>query len=582
MGRDFNFEKNKDVYWHSTAHILAQAVKELFPEAKLGIGPAIEQGFYYDFDVPFSFTPEHLKKIEEKMKEIIKRDIPFVKEVVTKEQARKIFEKRGEIYKLELLNEIPEEKVSIYWQGDFVDLCKGPHVPSTGYIKAFKLLSVSGAYWRGDEKRPMMQRIYGISFPTKEQLEDFLKKYEEAKRRDHRKLGPQLEIFTIYEEVGPGLVIWYPKGYILRKIIEDFLYRIHLEEGYQFILTPHIARGKLWEISGHLDYYAENMYVFEKDNEKYAVKPMNCPFHILVYKSKKRSYKELPFKIAEFGTVYRYERSGTLHGLLRVRGFTQDDAHIFTTEKDFKNEIINVLKLAQKILNRFGFKDFDIELSVRDPSNKEKYMGDDKEWEHAEKSLAEALEELGFKYRRMEGEAVFYGPKIDLKFYDALGRKWQATTIQIDFNLPRRFDVTYIGRDNKEHRPYIIHRAILGSFERFIGILIENYAGNFPLWLAPVQVIILPVSEKQKNYALNLQSILKEKGFRVEVDLRNEKIGYKIREAEVKKINYMLIIGKREEENKNVSVRKHGKGDLGSMDIDDFIKMLEEDIKSNI
>ena len=578
---DFDSKEGRQVYWHTTSHVMAQAVKELYPEAKLGVGPPIEEGFYYDFDVgDKAFTPEDLKKIEERMKDIIKRDLEIKRIVMSREEAIRFFRERNEPYKVELLEEMEEETVSIYQQGDFADLCRGPHLPSTGYVKHFKLLSTSSAYWRGVETNPVMQRIYGISFPQEELLKRHLEMLEEAKRRDHRVLGAKLDLYSIHEESGAGLVLWHPKGAILRKIIADFVIEEYMRRGYQLVSTPHIARGLLWEISGHMGYYIENMYVFEKDGETYVVKPMNCPFHILIYKTKTRSYRDLPIRYAELGTVYRYERSGTLHGLLRVRGFTQDDGHIFCTPEQLEDEILGVIDLTLYILRTMGFHEYKVVLSTRDPEHPEKYMGTDEEWRRAQEALAKALEKRGIPYEEAPGEAVFYGPKIDIKLVDAIGRTWQCTTIQIDFNLPRRFNVTYVGPDGKEHYVIMIHRALLGSLERFIGVLIEHYAGDFPLWLAPVQVRVMPISDKQLDYARKVYQELKDAGLRVELDDRSYTISYKVREAEEEKIPYMAIVGRREEETGTVSVRRRRVGDLGQMPLKDFIEKLKAEIAS--
>ena len=573
---DFKSDLGRETYWHTSAHILAQAVKELFPDVKITIGPAIENGFYYDFDLGGkTFTPEDLKKIEERMREIIKRDLPLKREILKKDEAIKLFKNIGEDYKIEILEEIPDEYVSVYRQGDFVDLCRGPHLPSTGYVRAIKILSSSSSYWRGDETREVLQRVYGISFPDKSQLKEYMKKLEEAKARDHRKLGRELDLFSINEDVGPGLILWHPKGATIRMIIEDFWRKEHIKRGYQPVYTPHVGRTKLWEISGHLEYYKENMYPSMKlENVEYYIKPMNCPFHILIYKSRGRSYRDLPIRYAEMGTVYRYERSGVLHGLLRVRGFTQDDAHIFCTPEQVEDEIVKVLDFTLFILKSFGFKDFNIYVSTRPEDS----VGSPEMWELATKSLIKAVEKLNLKYSIDEGGGAFYGPKIDVKIKDALGREWQCSTIQFDFNLPERFDITYRDRDGKDKRPYMIHRALLGSMERFLGTLIEHYAGNFPVWLAPIQVAILPITTENEVYAQKVYEKLIDEDIRTYMDVRTEKIGYKIREAESHKIPYMLIIGKKEEENSTVSVRKHRKGDIGSMKIEDFINLIKEEI----
>ncbi|MBX6423569.1 threonine--tRNA ligase [Thermosulfurimonas sp. F29] len=563
---------------HTAAHVLAQAVKELFPEARLGIGPATEEGFYYDFEVPRPFTEEDLEAIEKKMKQIVKRCYPLRREELSKEEAERLFSERGETYKVELIREIPEDRVSVYRQGDFVDLCRGPHLPHTGMVKAFKLLSVAGAYWRGDERNPQLQRIYGTAFFDKEALKAYLERLEEAKRRDHRKLGRELELFSIEEEVGPGLILWHPKGAIVRKEIEDFWREEHLRRGYQLVYTPHIALRDLWKVSGHLDFYAENMFApMEIDERAYQLKPMNCPFHILIYKSRKRSYREFPIRYCELGTVYRYERSGVLHGLLRVRGFTQDDAHIFCREDQLEEEIFRVLDLVVYFLSVFGFEEYQIYLSTRP----EKYVGSEEIWEKAEGALAAALEKKGLSYEIDPGEGVFYGPKIDLKIRDVLGRFWQCSTIQVDFNIPERFDLSYIGPDNRPHRPIMIHRALLGSLERFFGVLIEHYAGAFPVWLAPVQAVVLTVADRHLPFAEEVQRELSRAGIRAELDARGERLGFKIREAQVKKIPYMVIIGDKEVEGRRLTVRTR-KGENLELGLEEFCARVRREIAEKI
>lgn len=571
---DFSSEAGREVYWHSASHIMAMAVKQLFPGAKLAIGPAIDQGFYYDFDLNRPFAPEDLTRIEQRMQQIIGQDMPFERLPMKRTDAIDMFAKNGESYKVQMLNEIADDEITLYRNGEFVDLCRGPHVPRTGNIGAFKLLSLAGAYWRGDVKQPMLQRIYGISYPTPDELNDFLKKIEEAKQRDHRKLGADLDLFSIFEEAGAGLVYWHPKGATLRRLIEEYWIKEHIAAGYQINVTPHIARGHLWQQSGHYDFYRDNMYLLPVENEEYVLKPMNCPGHILIYKSKVRSYRELPLKYAELGTVYRKELSGTLHGLLRVRGMTIDDAHIFCQPEQIVEELEKVLMLARKFLNRFGFNDFRIELSVRDPKEKAKYLGTDEEWERAETGLIAALNSAEAEYTRMEGEAVFYGPKIDIKLIDALGRPWQATTIQFDFNLPRRFDIEYMDRDGKHKQVVVIHRAIYGSLERFIGCLIEHYAGSFPMWLAPVQVVIMPITDKENRYAEQVLQRCRKQGLRAELNNKSEKINYRIREVESSKVPYMLILGQREVVDKAVSLRKHKEGNLGQMKLQEFFKLV--------
>lgn len=565
-----------EAYRHSASHIMAQAVKKLYPQAKLGIGPPIEDGFYYDFDLESSITPEDLIKIEEKMKEIISEDLTFKRREVTKEEAIKIFEKEGENYKLEILGDISEEKATLYQQGDFIDLCRGPHISSTGEVKAFKLLKVSGAYWRGDERRQMLQRIYGTAFFTEGELKEHLGKLEEAKLRDHRILGKKLDLFSIQEEGGPGLIYWHPKGALIRKIIEDFWIKEHLKRGYQLVNTPHIAKLNLWETSGHLNFYQEFMYSpLEIEGQKYLLKPMNCPGHILIYKSQIHSYRDLPVRYAELGTVYRYERSGVLHGLLRVRGFTQDDAHIFCTPEQLKDEMMKAVELAFFMLRTFGFKDYQVDLSTRP----EKFAGTSEDWEKAEDTLSKALEERNISYKIDPGGAVFYGPKIDIKMKDVPASLSQGPTIQFDFNLPERFNVTYVGDDGEEHKVVMIHRAVLGSMERFMGTLIEHYGGAFPVWLSPLQIIILPIADRHISYAQSLKEELQKEDLRIKVDSRNEKVGFKIREAQMEKIPYMLIVGDKEVEGKTISVRNREKGDLGVMNLDKFKKRILEEAR---
>jgi len=568
-----------ETYRHSVSHIMAQAVKRIYPQAKLGIGPPIEDGFYYDFDLKSPITLEDLIKIEEKMKEIISEDLAFKKREVTKEEAIKLFKKKEENYKLEILSDISEEKVTLYQQGDFIDLCRGPHISSTGEVQAFKLLKVSGAYWRGDEKRQMLQRIYGTAFFTEGELKEHLSKLEEAKKRDHRILGKKLDLFSIQEEGGPGLIYWHPKGALIRKIIEDFWIKEHLKRDYQLVNIPHIAKINLWETSGHLDFYQEFMYSpLEIEGQKYLLKPMNCPGHILIYKSQIHSYRDLPVRYAELGTVYRYERSGVLHGLLRVRGFTQDDAHIFCTPEQLKDEMMKAVELAFFMLRTFGFKDYQVDLSTRP----EKFAGTIEDWERAEDTLSKALEERNISYKIDSGGAVFYGPKIDIKMKDALGRLWQGPTIQFDFNLPERFNVTYVGDDGKPHKVVMVHRAVLGSMERFMGTLIEHYAGAFPVWLSPLQIIILPIADRHLSYAQSLREELQKEELRVKVDSRNEKVGFKIREAEMEKLPYMLIVGDKEVEGKTISVRNREKGDLGIMNLDKFKKRVLEEVRRKV
>ena len=564
----FDSNEGHEVYWHSTSHLMAHAVKQLFPQAKLAIGPAIEEGFYYDFDLERPFTPEDLEKIEKKMTELAKAATPIIRKDISKADALAFFNNRGETYKAELISELPDEAISIYEQGDFADLCRGPHVPSTSRIKAFKLLSIAGAYWRGSEKNKMLQRIYGISFPNKEALDEYVTRLEEIKRRDHRKLGKDLDLFSISEESGGGLVLWHPKGALIRKTIEDFWRDEHLKSGYDFVYSPHVGRGSLWETSGHLGFYRENMYSsMDIEGQEYYVKPMNCPFHIMIYKNKLRSYRELPLRYAELGTVYRFERSGVLHGLLRVRGFTQDDAHIFVAPEDMESEVINVLAFVVKMLRTFGFDDFKAYVATRP----EKSVGENSRWEQATQALKVAAEKVGLSYEIDEGGGAFYGPKIDIKIKDALGRLWQCSTVQFDFNMSERFDMTFVGVDNQAHRPYMIHRALLGSIERFFGMLIEHYAGAFPVWLAPVQAKVLSISDKQFDYAKGVRDRLRAAGIRAELDPRSEKIGFKIREAAMEKVPYILVVGDKEIEQNTVAVRERGGKDLGAMPLDEFM-----------
>ncbi len=577
---------------HSVAHVMAAAVLEMFPEAKIAIGPPIENGFYYDFDLPRSLTPEDLKEIEKRMRKIIAGHHPFVRREVTPEEARELF--KDQPYKLELIDDIlsrgvdehgnplPEgakPTLSIYTVGDFTDLCRGPHVENTKQIPpdAFKLLSVAGAYWRGDEHNPMLQRIYGTAWFSKKDLKEYLKFLEEVEKRDHRKLGKQLDLFSVNPDVGPGLVLWHPNGGMIRMIMEQFCREEHQKAGYQFVYTPHIGRSWLWETSGHLDFYRENMYSpMDVDGQKYFIKPMNCPFHIMIYKSKRRSYRELPFRWAEWGTVYRYERGGVLHGLMRVRGFTQDDAHIFCRPDQMPEEIDKVLAFSLHILRSFGFQEFNAYLSTRP----EKAVGDPARWRDAEKALQEALERSGIPYEIDEGGGAFYGPKIDLKINDALGREWQLSTIQFDFNLPDRFDLKYIGADGQEHRPYMIHRALLGSMERFFGILIEHYGGAFPVWLAPVQAIVIPIADRHNDYAYNVRDRLFEARLRVEVDDSSDRMNAKIRNAQLQKIPYMLVVGDKEMENGTVALRRRDGQRQNDLSVDEFLKMALDAIEN--
>ena len=544
---------------------MAEAVQSIFPDAKFGIGPAIENGFYYDFDLPRSLTADDLPLIEAKMSKIIASDMPFTREEVTKEEARQLFAEQP--YKLELIDEIPDEEVSLYRQDLFVDLCRGPHLSSTGEIKAFKLISVAGAYWRGDEHRPMLQRIYGVAFETREALAEHLKKLDEAARSDHRTLGRELDLFSIHEEAGPGLVHWHPKGAVVRRVVEDFWKDEHVKRGYDIVYTPHIAKLDLWKTSGHWDFYRESLYSpIEVEGQEYILKPMNCLGHILIYKTGLHSYRELPIRYAELGTVYRYERSGVLHGLSRVRGFTQDDAHIFCRFDQLEDEVAGVLDLALFMIDTFGFGDYQMLLSTRP----EKYAGSIQVWEEATETLRKALTGRGLAYNVDPGEGVFYGPKIDIKFRDAVGRAWQGPTIQVDFNLPQRFDVTYIGEDGQEHLVAMVHRTVLGSMERFFASLIEHYGGAFPVWLAPLQVIVIPIADRHLDYAHQLEAELKKVGVRVKVDARSETVNLKIRQAQLDKIPYMVIVGDKEVAASTVSIRLRSGEQLGSQSFDDF------------
>jgi threonyl-tRNA synthetase len=573
----FDSEDGCQVYWHSASHLMAQAVKQLYPSAKVTIGPAVAEGFYYDFDVDKPFTEADLAKIEERMAELAKQRIPVVHKLLPRQEAIELFRTCGETYKLELIDGIPDEMISVYQQGDFADLCRGPHVTSTGKIKAVKLLSVAGAYWHADEKNRMLSRVYGIAFPSKELLKTHLDKLEEARRRDHRKLGPALDLFSFHEEAGAGLAFWHPKGTTVRRLIQLYWEKEHLAAGYQLVLTPHIARAGLWQTSGHLDYYAENMYLLEVEKEQYVLKPMNCPGHMLIYRTKVHSYRDLPLRMGEWGTVYRRERSGVLHGMMRVRGFTQDDAHIFCTPEQVEDEVFGVVSLSVKILRAFGFEQFKVELSVRDPRHLDKYLGTDEQWTLGEQSLVRALERVGLPYKRAEGEAVFYGPKIDIKLLDSLGREWQCPTCQFDFNEGPRFNLYYTGQDGLHHPVYLVHRTILGGIERFMGILVEHFAGAFPVWLAPVQARVLPVTDAENGYAQEVEQKLRAAGIRVEIDLKSDKINLKVSEAERQKIPFMLVVGGREAAQGTVSVRRHGKGNLGAVSIESAFAQIKEE-----
>jgi threonyl-tRNA synthetase len=553
---------------HSASHVMAEVVLSLFPDAKFGIGPVIDNGFYYDFDLPRSLTPDDLPVIESKMAEIIAQDLPFTNEEVAREEAKGIF--AAQPYKLELIDEIPGERMGIYRQGSFVDLCRGPHVSSTGEIKAFKLLSIAGAYWRGDEKRPMLQRIYGAAFETQGELERYLEVIAEAAKRDHRKLGQELDLFSFHDEAGPGLVHWHPKGAMVRRVIEDFWISEHLKRGYEIVNSPHIAKIDLWKTSGHWELYRENLYSpMDVDGQEYIIKPMNCPAHILMYKTRLRSYRELPIRWAELGTVYRYERSGVLHGLTRVRGFTQDDAHIFCRPDQLEDEVVGVLEFAIYMMRTFGFQDYKIMLSTRP----EKYAGTIEIWEKATETLERALKRVNFAYEVDPGEGVFYGPKIDISLRDALGRTWQGPTTQVDFNLPQRFDVTYVDVDSVAQPVVMVHRTVLGSMERFFGCLIEHYAGSFPAWLAPVQAMIIPIADRHLDYAQEVAAELRAEGIRAQVDMRAERMNQKIRQAQLQKIPYMLIVGDNEASSAEVSVRLRSGEDLGRQTIKAFKQM---------
>jgi len=562
---------------HSAAHVMAEVVQSIFADAKFGIGPAIESGFYYDFDLPRSLTPDDLPVIEAKMKEIIAQNEPFVKQEVTKEAARQLF--AAQPYKLELIDEIPDEKVSLYRQGSFVDLCRGPHLDSTGEIKAFKLVSIAGAYWRGDEHRPMLQRIYGVAFNTKEALAEYLKNLDEAVKRDHRKLGRELNLFSIHEEAGPGLVHWHPKGAVIRRAIEDFWKNEHIKRGYDLVYTPHIAKLDLWKTSGHWEFYRDYLYSpMEVEGQEYILKPMNCLGHILIYKTGLHSYRELPIRYAELGTVYRYERSGVLHGLSRVRGFTQDDAHIFCRFDQLEDEVAGVLDLARFMIDTFGFTNYRVLLSTRP----EKYAGTIQAWEEATETLSQALARLGLAYDIDPGEGVFYGPKIDIKFEDAQGRAWQGPTIQVDFNLPQRFNVTYIGEDGEEHLVAMVHRTVLGSMERFLASLTEHYGGAFPVWLAPVQVMVIPIADRHLDYASKLEAELKSEGVRAEVDARSETVNLKIRQAQLDKIPYMLVVGDKEVAADTVAIRLRSGEQLSSQSFDSFKETIRMAISDKV
>ena len=579
----WNDPEGKATVWHSSAHLMAEAIEQLYTGVKFGIGPSIENGFYYDVDFGTNvITEEDLAKIEKRMMELASQKQAFERVDVSKAEALQHFTEKGDEYKQELISELEDGTITYYKTGTFTDLCRGPHIPDTSCIKAIKLLSIAGAYWRGDEKRKQLTRIYGITFLKKKELEEYLVLLEEAKKRDHRKLGKELELFMFSEMVGKGLPMWLPKGTALRLRLQEFLTKIQKQYGYEQVMTPHIGNKQLYETSGHWDHYGHDSFqpiTTPEEGEVYLLKPMNCPHHCMIYKWQSRSYKDLPLRLAEFGTVYRYEQSGELHGLTRVRSFTQDDAHIFCRPDQVKDEFIRVMEIIEIIFKALNFENFEAQISLRDPEDTEKYVGTDENWERAEAAIVEACKEKGLPAKVEYGEAAFYGPKLDFMVKDALGRRWQLGTIQVDYNLPERFDLTYIGSDNEKHRPVMVHRAPFGSMERFVAVLLEHCAGDFPLWLTPDQVMILPVSEKYHDYAEKLNELLKRNEIRTLIDMRSEKIGRKIRDAEMKKVPYMLIVGEKEMNENAVSVRKHGQGDLGSMSVEDFIAMIEKQVK---
>jgi threonyl-tRNA synthetase len=564
-----------DIIRHSTSHLMAQAVKQLFPNARVTIGPAVESGFYYDFDVDTPFSPEDLERIEERMRELAKANIPVERQVLPRDEAVKLFRDMGEQYKVEIIEALPEGTVSLYRQGDFTDLCRGPHLPSTSFCKAFKLTSLAGAYWRGDEKNKMLQRVYGTAFADKKELDTYLERIEEAKRRDHRKLGRELDLFSFSDEVGAGFAIWHPKGAMLRTILEDFERREHLKRGYDIVVGPQILKTELWQRSGHYDNYRENMYFTEVDEQSYGVKPMNCLSHMMIYKSQLRSYRDLPLRYFELGTVHRHERAGVLHGLLRVRCFTQDDAHILCTPEQLDAEIKGVISFVSDVMGIFGF-DYEMELSTRP----EKSIGSDEDWERATAALLGALKDSGRPFEINEGDGAFYGPKIDIKLRDSLDRRWQCATIQCDFTLPERFDLTYVDADGERKRPVMVHRVILGSIERFIGVLIEHHAGSFPVWLSPVQAVVLTVTDSQIPYATTVYESLRSAGVRVQKDFRNEKLGFKIREAQMQKVPYMLVIGDKEVETSSVAPRFRDGSNLPPLSVEAFVSHLQDEMRN--
>ena len=565
------------IFWHSASHVMAQAVKFLYPDIQLGIGPSISSGFYYDFRMKTPLSEADFSKIESKMKSIVEADQPFIRRVLSKDEALTLFQEKGESFKLELIEDIPEEKVTVYENGNFVDLCRGPHVPSTGSIKHFQLLSVAGAYWRGDERNPVMQRIYGVAYPDAKSLKNHLRTREEAQKRDHRRLAKELDLFSFHPE-GPGFPFWHPNGVVIYSEITNYMRNVLKKHGYQEIKTPLILNEELWHRSGHWDNYKENMYFITIDDKSYALKPMNCPGGLLVYKSRPHSYRDLPLKLSEMGLVHRHEKSGVLHGLFRVRQFTQDDAHVFCTSEQMEDEICKLIDLVDEVYHAFGYDQFQVELSTRP----KKSIGTDGVWEKAEQALSRALDRKNILYQVNQGEGAFYGPKIDYHIQDSLGRLWQCGTIQVDLSMPERFDLEYVGPDGEKHRPVMIHRAILGSVERFIGILIEHVGGAFPVWLSPVQCVVLPISEKYKAYAHQIFNAMVEQGIRCRVDDRSEKVGYKIRELETKKVPYMCIVGDQEMKNKTVSVRKRRKGDLGEKSLSNFLKKIQTEMKRRV
>ena len=568
-----------EVYRHSSAHLLAAAVLELFPETKLGHGPPTDTGFFYDFYRPTPFTPEDLQRIEKKMQELVQKDIPYAREFLPRNEGLAKFKGEGDFMKCHFIEQFtqPGEKISIYKTGKFLDFCRGPHIPSTGKIKAFKLLNIAGAYWLGDESNPQLQRIYGTSFFSKKDLDDFLNKQEEAKKRDHRVLGQQLDLFSIQELAGPGLIFWHPKGGIIRKEMEDWMRAEYLKRGYSLVYTPHVARRQLWQTSGHEGYYASNMFdVMELDDAEYRMKPMNCPFHILIYKDSLKSYRDLPVRLGELGTVYRYERSGVMHGLLRVRGFTQDDAHIFCTPEQIEKEIADCVEFARDVLKDFGFDKFQTELSTWNPADRRNFVGSDEQWNRATASLEKVLKQLNIEYTTIPGEAAFYGPKIDIKLVDAIGRLWQLSTVQFDFNLPQRFGLEYVAEDGSRKQPVMVHRALYGSVERFFGVLIEHYAGAFPVWLSPVQAVMIPISERHAEYANKVAGQLKAIGVRVHVDGRNEKMNAKIREHAMQKVPFLLVVGDKEAEAGKVNVRTRGKEKTEDMAAAEFVEKIRK------